>query len=290
MPEGLAKPIRIGLPKGRMQEGVWKLLADAGYAPRASSREYRPTLAVPGWDAKLQKPQNIIEMLDAGSRDAGFAGQDWVGELQASVVEVLDLELDKVRLVAAAPEALAPGGKLPGRPLVVASEYERLARAWIDARGFGDRFVRSYGATESFPPEDADVVVDIAATGATLHANGLVVVDELGQSSTRLYASRSAWEDPGLRARLEGFALVLRAVIEARKRVMVECNVGQGEMESLVATLPCMREPTVSTLHGGKGYAVKVVVPRSELASLVPQIKAKGGTDVVVTEVVQVVP
>lgn len=273
-----------------MQQGVWTLLSDAGYGIRTGSREYRPAFAAEGWDAKLQKPQNIIEMLDSGSRDLGFAGQDWVDELQADVVEVLDLELDRVRIVAAAPEALLEAGGLPLRPLVVASEYERTTKAWIARRGQGDRFVRSYGATESFPPEDADVVLDITATGATLAANGLVVLDEIGRSSTRLYASRAAFDDRGLRGRIEAFALVLQAVLEARKRAMVECNVGKSDLEQLVDRLPCMREPTIAQLHGSAGYAVKVVVPRADLATLIPQIKALGGTDVVVTEVMQVVP
>jgi ATP phosphoribosyltransferase len=282
--------VRLGLPKGRMQEGVFSLLRDAGLPLRSGSREYRPRLGVAGFEAKIQKPQNIVEMLHTGTRDAGFAGHDWVQELCADVVEVLDTGLDRVTMVAAAPAEVLVDGKLPNRPLVVASEYERLTQEWLARRAQGDRFVRSYGATEVFPPEDADCIVDITATGATLAANGLHVVEELGVSSTRLYASREAWSDPVRKDRIEELAMLVRSVIEARARVMLELNVSAADLGAVIAVLPCMREPTVSTLHADQGFAVKAAVPRSELPVLVPQIKRAGGTDIVVTELRQVVP
>ena len=229
-------------------------------------------------------------MLHAGSRDVGFAGADWVRELAADVVEVLDTGLDAVRLVVAAPASLLKDGRLPDRPLVVASEYERLTRAWIKSRGLTARFVRSYGATEVFPPEDADCIVDIAASGETLRAQSLVVVEELMTSSTRLCASQQAMADPARRRAIERLALLLRSVLDARQRVMVEVNVGAGALEELVAMLPCMREPTVAQLHGGAGYAVKVAVPRADLPLLIPEIKARGGTDIVVTQLAQIIP
>src|ERR1051325_6197187 len=131
-----AVPLRLGLPKGRMEQGVLTLLADAGIRVRPSARGYRPDVSLPGAEAKMLKPQNIVEMLAQGSRDVGFAGADWVAELGARLVELVDTDMDPVRLVAAAPEALLDGsGTLPaGRAYVVASEYERLTRAWIAAR------------------------------------------------------------------------------------------------------------------------------------------------------------
>ena len=111
---------RLGLPKGRMYEGVTTLLRDAGIPVSIGGRGYRPTVALDDTEAKLLKPQNIVEMLAVGSRDAGFAGADWVAELDADLVEVLDTGLDPVRLVAAAPTADLVDGWLPDRPLVVA--------------------------------------------------------------------------------------------------------------------------------------------------------------------------
>jgi ATP phosphoribosyltransferase len=272
-----------------MQEGVFRLLADAGIQVHADARGYRPRLSVPGFETKILKPQSIVEMLHVGSRDVGFAGADWVAELDGKLVCMLDTGLDPVRLVAAAPEELLVRGALPARALVVASEYERLTRAWIERAGLEATFVRSYGATEVFPPEDADCIVDNTATGSTLRANGLAVVDELMASSTRLYASPRALEDPARREEIGRLVLVLQAVLEARRRVMVEVNVTSDRLEAVVAALPCMREPTVAPLHAGAGYAIKAAVPKSELARVIPEIKARGGTDVVVTSIAQIV-
>ena len=304
--------LHLALPKGRMQEGVFALLADAGVRVSAGARGYRPAISLPNCEVKLLKPQNIVEMLDAGSRDVGFAGADWVAELGVNLVEVLDTGLDPVRLVAAAPEGLVvnasevagprdlrllPGqaGRplrdcLPRRPLVVASEYEQLTRRWIASQGLDASFLRSYGATEVFPPEDADLIVDNSATGATLEANNLIVLDELMCSTTRLYVNPRAMDDLGRRRMVEHLVLLLQSVLEARRRVMLEVNVTPERLDALCAILPCMREPTVSPLHAAAGYAVKAAVPRAELAQVIPRIKAAGGTDIVVTALANIVP
>lgn len=289
-PDRDAPPLRIGLPKGRMHDGVLRLLSEAGIDVRPSTRGYRPWVSIPGLEAKILKPQNIIEMLHVGSRDVGFGGADWVAELDARVVELLDTRFDSVRLVAAAPTELLEQGRLPVRPLVIASEYERLAARWIEQRGLTATLVRSYGATEVFPPDDADCIVDIAATGETLKANGLHIVDELMASSTRLYASRDAMDDPRRRDAAERLVIVLRSVLEARRRVMLEVNVSADRLEAVVAALPAMRVPTVSRLHSADGYAVKAAVPRNELAMLVPELKRRGGTDIVVSSPSQIIP
>jgi ATP phosphoribosyltransferase len=290
--------LRLGLPKGRMQAEVLRLLGDAGLPVGVDPRGYRPRVGEADafglsvdrglrFDAKFLKPQNIVEMLGLGSRDLGFAGADWVRELACDAVELLDTGLDTVRIVVAAPAALASA--LPAAP-VVASEYETLAREWMSRNAPKGTFVRSYGATEAFPPEDADIIVDNCATGSTLAANGLLVVDELMRSSTRLYASRAAWGDPGKREAIEGVVLLLGSVLEARRRVMIEMNVEAGRLHELTATLPCLRSPTVSPLRGGEAFAVRVAAPRASLSSLIPEIKRRGGTDIVVSELAQLVP
>lgn len=282
--------LHLAVPKGRIESGVSELLADAGIHLRVGLRGYRPVMSVEGFEVKLLKPQNIVEMLAAGSRDIGFAGADWVAEKSADLVELLDTGLDPVRVVAAAPESLLENGQLPDRHLVVASELERLAGRWIEENNLDATLVRSYGATEVFPPEDADVIVDISATGETLAANGLVVVDELMRSSTRLYASRNAIDTPAKKLAIDGLVLSLRSVLEARGRVMVELNVAPDDIEQVIGVLPAMREPTMSTLHGGDGLAVKAAVPRSVLPGLIPLLKARGATDIVVTRLEQIVP
>jgi ATP phosphoribosyltransferase len=282
--------VHLALPKGRMEDGVLRLMGDAGVRLTFDRRGYRPSISLDGFETKILKPQNIVEMLHAGSRDLGFAGADWVAEKGAELVELLDTALDPVRIVAAAaPEFLDGGRPRPG-PFVVATEYERLTRRWLEARGYEGRVVRSYGATEVFPPEDADCVVDNTATGATLRANGLAIFDEVLRSSTRLYAHRRSLEHPGKRARIEHFALLARSVLDARKRVMVEVNVPAERLEDVVAVLPCMREPTIAPLHHEAGFAVKAAVPRDGLPALIRAVKERGGTDIVVFEIAQIVP
>ncbi|MCC6230106.1 MAG: ATP phosphoribosyltransferase [Phycisphaerales bacterium] len=294
MPDAFDNSIKLALPKGRMEKGVQALLADAGVVLRASSRGYRPEVLIPGSpapvSAKILKPQNIIEMLHAGSRDIGFAGADWVAELDADLVELMDTGLDVVRLVAAAPPEVLDRGRVPQHSIVVASEYERLTKRWITSRNLDARYVRSFGATEVFPPEDADCIVDVAATGATLVANGLEVFDQLLTSSTRLYANPAALGRRETRELADRLVLLLGSVLEARKRVMLEVNVPREKLEAVCRVIPCMREPTISPLHAESGYAVKAAVPREQLPKLIPDIKSAGGTDIVVSPVAQIVP
>lgn len=282
--------IHLALPKGRMEENVLRLLGDAGIRLTFDRRGYRPTLSLGGFETKLLKPQNIVEMLHAGSRDLGFAGADWVAEKGVELIELLDTALDPVRIVAAADSHFLVDGQLPDRPFVVATEYERLTQGWLERRGLTATVVRSYGATEVFPPEDADCIVDNTATGATLRANGLTIIDELMRSSTRLYACPRSLEEPARRERIEHFALLVRSVLDARKRVMLELNVSADALERVVEALPCMREPTIAPLHHDAGYAVKAAVPRADLPELIRTLRARGGTDIVVSDIAQIVP
>ncbi len=281
--------LQLAVPKGRMYDGVATLLADAGIRITQTARSYRPAISFAGCEVKILKPQNIVEMLTIGSRDVGFAGADWVAELDGELVEMLDTGLDPVRVVAAAPDALLEGGRLPSGVLVVASEYENLTRSWIEQRGLDARFVRSYGATEVFPPEDADLIIDNTATGSTLEANHLEIVDVLMTSSTRLYASPRALENPALRQKIERLVMLVRSVLEARQRVMVEVNVAEDRLTELLAVLPCMRQPTVSSLAAGGGFAVKAAVPRDDLPEVIPRVIAAGGADIVVSRLAQIV-
>ncbi|MBX3418895.1 MAG: ATP phosphoribosyltransferase [Pirellulaceae bacterium] len=282
--------LRLGLPKGRMAQGINQLIADAGIRTQTSSRDYRPELSFGSMEVKLLKPQAIVTMLAAGSRDIGFAGADWVAELDAPLVELLDTGLDPVQIVAAAPVKSLQDPDFWNRPLVVASEMEVLTNQWIKQRGLTAEFLRSYGSTEVYPPEDADCIVDVVATGATLKANGLNVTDVIMTSSTRLYASPITMERPEQRRLVEEFVLLLRSVLEARQRVMVEVNVTAEVLEKVVASLPCMREPTIATLHGERGYAIKVAAPKNDLPALLTRIKSLGGTDIVVSPISQIVP
>ncbi len=284
------KPLLLALPKGRMADGINRLLADAGIRIQSASREYRPEVSFGGFETKLLKPQAIVKMLQIGSRDIGFAGADWVEEFGGGVVELLDTGLDPIRVVIA-----APGGKLKAaselkRPLVVASEFERLTKTWIERQQQPAKFLRSFGTTEVYPPEDADCIIDVVASGATLKANGLDVIEEIMTSTTRLYAAPAVLDQPIQRARIDELLLLLQSVLNARRRVMLEINVTGEVLERVVNALPCMREPTISPLHGNQGFAIKVAAPRQDLPALITKIKALGGTDIVVSQLTQIVP
>ena len=162
--------VRLALPKGRMFDQVVDLLKSAGISIRNSERGYRPSISLANYTAKILKPRNVISMLDAGSRDLGFAGQDWIEETGTELVELLDTGLNPVRLIVAAPHQILEDGKLPKRKITVASEYPNLARRWIDDNKLDAEVLQTYGATEVFPPEDADCIMDNTSTGSTLRS------------------------------------------------------------------------------------------------------------------------
>ena len=282
--------LRLALPKGRTTEEVNRLLAAAGVAVRHSGRSYRPLVSDPDMEAKYLKTQNIPRLLEIGAHDCGFTGHDWIRESGADVVELLDTGLDPVRLVAATPEDLAGRLETLGRPIVVASEFETLTRRYMDGRGRPYLFIRTHGATEVFPPEDADMVLDLVSTGATLRENHLVVVDEVLRSSTRFVAGRAALADPGKAAAIDTLRMLMEAVLEARRRVLLEMNVPKDRLQAVVDVLPAMKSPTVQELHGGRGYAVKAAVPRDGLARVLRDLRQAGATDLIAYALEKVIP
>ncbi len=281
-------PWRLAVPKGRIYDGVAALLADSGLPLKASSRSYRPLIDGTTIEVKVLKPQNIPQLVALGVYDAGFTGLDWIREHDAAVEELLDTGLDPVTLVAAVPEGVTEKD-LKKKRILAASEYPRLAEAFLKARGLDFTLLRTYGATEVFPPDDADLIVDNCATGQTLKANHLAVLAELFGSTTRLVAAPKALKDKGKGQALRELADVMRGVLDARDRVLLEMNVEQDKLEALVKALPAMKSPTVQPLHGG-GYAVKIAARKKEIRALLPRIRALGATDILEYALRKVIP
>ena len=281
--------LRVVLPKGRIFERVDALWDDCGLPLKRAARDYRPTVPDDRFRVKIMKAQNIPTLIEMGNHDLGITGIDWVSETSADVVELLDLGFDPVRIVAAAPATVSAEALLNKPGVVVVSEYEQLTRRWLESRGADYRFVRSYGATEVFPPEDADLVVDNTATGATLVDNGLRIIHTLMTSTTRVIASKAAMDDPVRRNVIEELLLLIRAVLDARKRVILEMNIESALLAGLIATLPAMKSPTIAKLYGSDDYAVKVAVPRADVARLVPELKRLGATDILETALRKVI-
>jgi ATP phosphoribosyltransferase len=271
--------LRILIPKGRIFDNVARLFSEAGFPISLTDRTYRPSLGADWLDAKIMKPQNVGELLELGSHDAGFTGIDWIKESGADVEEILDLGFDKVRIVAAVPQDYDEI-KLRSKKLVVATEYVNLAETWLKSSGYEYRILRTYGATEVFPPDDADMIIDNTSSGQTLRDNGLKIIGTILESSTRFTASRSALADPEKCRRIEELAMLFRAVLDGHERVMLEMNIPKEQFESL-ANLPAMRSPTVAALYGDAGYAVKIAVKKHEVPDIIPKLKNLGALDIV---------
>jgi ATP phosphoribosyltransferase len=286
--------LKLLIPKGRIFDNVSRLFEDAGFPLELSDRTYRPRVGAEWMDVKIMKPQNVGELLEMGSHDAGFTGADWIAESSADVAEVLDLGMDKVKIVAAVPatcaESPAAMEALKARKVVVATEYVHIAERWLKKEAYNYHILRTYGATEVFPPDDADIIIDNSASGKTLRDNGLAVIASLLESSTRFVASKAALRDPWKKEKIDKLAMLFKAVLDGRERVMLEMNVSKDKFPVLVKTLPSMRSPTVSPLYGDSGFAVKVAVKRDEVAGLIPELKRLGATDIVEYELRKVAP
>ncbi|MDR1362817.1 MAG: ATP phosphoribosyltransferase [Spirochaetaceae bacterium] len=286
-------PLRILIPKGRIHENVAELFRDAGFSVHLSDRTYRPDLGADWLDAKIMKPQNVGQLLELGSHDAGFTGIDWIEENNSDVELLLDLDFDPVNIVAAIPSG-ATKETLKSKKIVVATEYVTLAENYLKQNNYNYKILRTYGATEVFPPDDADMIIDNTASGRTLHDNGLVIIDTLLRSSTWFAASKEAMRNAEKREQIERLAMLFKAVLDGREKVMLEMNVAESHYKELVEGLPAMRSPTVAPLYndggGENGYAVKIAVKKSEAPDLIPRLKKAGAADIVEYALRKVVP
>jgi ATP phosphoribosyltransferase len=271
--------LKILLPKGRIYDNVISLFSGAGISIKLPERAYRPTVNQDDLECKVMKPQNIGKLLELGAHDVGFTGRDWIEETSADVEEIMDLGFDTVRIVAAVPNEIDDKMLLAKR-VIVATEYEKIAKRYLDSKKINSIVVRTYGATEVFPPDDADMIIDNTATGRTLVENGLRIVDTIMSSSTRMFASKEALKNPEKKKKILELKMLFEAVLDARDRVMLEMNVAKAKFDNLVKSLPSMRSPTVSQLYGDDGYAIKIAVKRSEVPVLLPRLKELGATDI----------
>ncbi|UCE05747.1 MAG: ATP phosphoribosyltransferase [bacterium] len=273
------KKLKIVIPKGRIYSNVVRLLNDSGFGIEVDERVYVPRIDDPEIEAKIMKPQNIPRLVELGSHDVGFTGYDWILETEANVTEIMDLQFDPVKIVAAIPETLIKKD-LDKRRIVVASEYEQIAVKYLEQKNYNYILLRTFGATEVFPPEDADMIIDNISTGRTLKEHNLQIIDTILESSTRFIANKEAVNDPWKKEKIDEMKMIFQAVLDARQRVMLEMNVPKEKLEEIVKFLPCMRSPTVSPLYGEQGYAVKVAVKKHEVIKLIPLLKKYGATDI----------
>jgi len=278
--------LKILLAKGRIYESVYELLSDVGISINLPDRTYFPTTNQKDLAFQVVKPQIVSNLIAGEKADVGFSGKDWVYEngVQDEVIEIMDLGFDPVRIVAAIPDTF-DYDKVVSAPVTIATEYQNLSAGWVAAKKIKGTIFRTWGTSEGFVQDNeesiAQILIDNTSTGSSLHANHLKIIDTLMESSTRMYASKKAMADPEKKQKILELKMLFETVLNARSRVMLEMNVSEEKFESLVAGLPSMRSPTVSTLFGGNGYAIKIAVKKSDVPVLLPKLQSLGATDIV---------
>lgn len=278
--------LKILLAKGRIYESVYELLSDVGISIHLPDRTYFPTTNQEDLAFQVVKPQIVSLLLANNKADMGFSGKDWVYEngCQDDVVEIMDLGFDPVRIVAAIPEA-RDFYKLLKSPVTIATEYQALSRKWVEDKKIDGTIFRTWGTSEGFVQDNEDsiaqILIDNTSTGSSLKANRLKIVDTLMESSTRMYASKTAMADPAKKQKIMELKMLFETVLNARSRVMLEMNCAEDKFDTLIKGIPSMKSPTVSPLFGGNGYAIKIAVKKSEVPTLLPKLQSLGATDIV---------
>jgi ATP phosphoribosyltransferase len=289
--------ITIALPKGSLEAQTLQLFREADLEVKRTDRDYNPRID----DARIGKvkilrPQEIPTFVDKGYFDIGISGLDWVRETGSDVVEVAKLSYSKtgegsVRIVVAvhrdeligSAEQIRPGSR-------VTTEYPELTKKFFSSLNIPVQLFHSFGASEAKVPDLMDVVVDLTETGTTLRRNGLKIIGQIMESYTVIIANKASWAEPQKRKEIEEIRTLLSGVIEARHKVLLTMNVPSQSMERIVATLPAMKKPTVSRLHGIDFYSIQTVVPKSSVNSLIPKLKECGAEDILEIPITKIVP
>ncbi|MCC5830050.1 MAG: ATP phosphoribosyltransferase [Phycisphaeraceae bacterium] len=279
-------PLRIGIPKGSLQDSTVDLFQKAGYDLRISERSYFPTIDDPDFQCIMFRAQEMSRYVEDGVVDIGITGYDWVVENESDVHEVCELTYSRAtsrpaRWVLAVPEesSVQKVEDLAGG--IIATELINTTRRFFSERGIEVRKVEfSWGATE-VKARLLDAIVDITETGSSLRANKLRIIDTVLTSTTRLIANRNAWKHDNLRARIEDLALLLRGAIAARQKVGLKMNVPREQLEEVVGLLPAEKSPTISELADSSWVAIEVIVEETIERRLVPQLARAGATGII---------
>ena len=282
--------LRLGLPKGSLQESTIDLFARAGFNIYANPRSYFPTIDDPEIECTLIRAQEMARYVADEAVDAGLTGQDWIAEHLAAtgdrVNPIADLvyskqSFRKVRWVLAVPEdsRFRTVEDLEGG--TVATELVRVTEAYFAERNMNVNVEFSWGATEVKPPRLADAIVEATETGSTLRANHLRIIDTVMTSNPQLIANDNAVADEWKRGKLENIALLLRAGIEAQDRVGLMLNARRAELDDVLALLPALQRPTVAALSDSDWVSISTVLEERAVRELIPKLKAAGGHGIV---------
>jgi ATP phosphoribosyltransferase len=278
--------VRLGIPKGSLQEATIQLFAAAGFKIYASGRSYFPTCDDPELECMLIRAQEMARYVEHGVLDAGLTGTDWVVESGLQVKEVINLDYakqsrGKVRWVLAVPEAspFQCAEDLAGK--IIATELVEVTKSYFASKNVPVTVDFSWGATEVKPPMLADAIVEITETGSSLKANRLRIIDTVLESNTAFIANNNAWQDAAKRQKIENVAMMLSGAIAAQGRVGLMLNVQRKDLAAVIAVLPALNSPTISGLSDSEWVAVNTILEETCVRDVIPRLKAAGGTGIV---------
>ena len=284
--------LKLGIPKGSLQDATIQLFARAGFNIYVSSRSYFPTIDDPDIDCMLIRAQEMARYVSDGVLDAGLTGLDWIAEHEAGdgvtgVIEpIADLiyakqSFGKVRWVLAAPEDSDIRSPQDCEGKTIATELVRATRAYFARLNVNVKVEFSWGATEVKPPTLADAIVEVTETGSSLRANRLRIIDTLMESNTQLISNRGALADPWKKQKLDNIALLLKAAIEAQGKVGLMLNVPRADLDTILSLLPALQRPTISSLSDEGWVAVNTIIEERTVRDLIPKLRAAGGQGIV---------
>jgi len=280
--------LRLGLPKGSLQESTFRMFAKAGFNLNVSSRSYHPSIDDPDIEPVLLRAQEIPRYVESGVLDVGLSGYDWVVETGAAgrVVEVAELiyakqGLGRVKWVLAVPEDSKIRSVKDLRGKSIATEVVNITKSYLRRHKVRADVEFSWGATEVKAGELADAIVEITETGSSLKANKLRVVDTLLESTTRLIANRRAWRDPWKRRKMEEMSLLLGGALAAEGKVGLKMNARWSDLNKMLELLPSLKKPTVSHLTDPDWVALEIVIDERTVRELVPKLKKAGAQGII---------
>lgn len=279
--------LRLGIPKGSLQQSTIQLFADAGFKIYENGRSYFPGTDDPELECMLIRAQEMARYVEHGVLDAGLTGFDWVMESGLQVHTVSDLiyakqSRGKVRWVLAVPEdsSFKTAEDLAGK--TIATELVSVTRCYFEKRGVAvGRVDFSWGATEVKPPMLADAIVEVTETGSSLRANRLRIIDTVLESNTQLIANLQSWQDTWKRQKIENIALMLQGAMEAQGRVGLMLNVKKHDLAAVLAVLPALQRPTISSLSDDLWAAVNTIIEERTARDVIPKLKAAGASGIV---------
>jgi len=287
--------LKLGLPKGSLQESTFKLFGKAGYRVQVSSRSYYPTIDDANIDCTLVRAQEMARYVDIGIFDVGLTGKDWILEQNADVIEVAELRyakggLNPVRWVVAVPEdsKIKTLKDLKGKR--IATELVGYTTRYLKSKGVTAEIEFSWGATEVKPPKLADAIVELTETGSSLKANKLRIIDVMLESTTRLIANKKAWNDPWKRKKIESMAMLLQGALAAEEKVGLKMNVPKKALKEISGILPSMHSPTISHQTDPAWVSLEVMLDEKVARDLIPRLKRRGATGIVEYPLNKVIP